>query len=235
MAALIREPPRRRGPRPASSLRSSADEVDVSAIARKSGGGGHRQAAASRARRRSRRSRVHRRGVQRSHVPPRALEPAGIVLVDKPAGPVVLCDGRRAAPPDRRANRPRGDARPVRNRPAAPVVRARRRGSRVLRRAGQAVSHRRRPDATTSTGDPTGEIADRHERPIPRARGTARAGLRGEIELPIPAASAVKIDGERAYRLHRKGIEVSKTNSATSEFVVATERLNDRRRFECSG
>src|SRR5207253_11259901 len=34
------------------------------------------------------------------------------------------------------------------------------------------------------------------------------AGLRGEIELPIPAASAVKIGGERAYRLHRRGVAV---------------------------
>src|SRR5581483_8286692 len=29
-----------------------------------------------------------------------------------------------------------------------------------------------------------------------------------EIELPIPAASAVKIGGERAYALHRRGVEV---------------------------
>ena len=42
MAALIREP--RDGPR-RISLRASNDELDVSAIARKSGGGGHRQAA----------------------------------------------------------------------------------------------------------------------------------------------------------------------------------------------
>jgi phosphoesterase RecJ-like protein len=45
MAALIREPPRREGPPRRISLRSSNDELDVSAIARKSGGGGHRQAA----------------------------------------------------------------------------------------------------------------------------------------------------------------------------------------------
>ena len=32
--------------------------------------------------------------------------------------------------------------------------------------------------------------------------------LRGAVELPIPAASAVKIDGERAYRLHRRGVAV---------------------------
>jgi phosphoesterase RecJ-like protein len=45
MVALIREPPRDEGPTRRISLRSSHDEVDVSAIARKEGGGGHRQAA----------------------------------------------------------------------------------------------------------------------------------------------------------------------------------------------
>src|SRR5207244_9526537 len=47
MAVLIREPPRPRpdGPLRRVSLRASVDELDVSAIARKSGGGGHRQAA----------------------------------------------------------------------------------------------------------------------------------------------------------------------------------------------
>ncbi len=45
MAALIREPPRRDGPLRRVSLRASNDELDVSAIARKSDGGGHRQAA----------------------------------------------------------------------------------------------------------------------------------------------------------------------------------------------
>jgi phosphoesterase RecJ-like protein len=45
VSALIREPPRDGGPARKVSLRSSVDEVDVSAIARKSGGGGHRAAA----------------------------------------------------------------------------------------------------------------------------------------------------------------------------------------------
>ncbi len=45
MVALIREPPRSEGPSRRVSLRSSHDEVDVSAIAAKAGGGGHRQAA----------------------------------------------------------------------------------------------------------------------------------------------------------------------------------------------
>src|SRR6266511_5008604 len=45
VSVLIREPPRSDGPTRRVSLRSSSDEIDVSAIARKSGGGGHRQAA----------------------------------------------------------------------------------------------------------------------------------------------------------------------------------------------
>ena len=46
MVALIREPPADTGgPTRRISLRSSQDEVDVSAVARKAGGGGHRQAA----------------------------------------------------------------------------------------------------------------------------------------------------------------------------------------------
>jgi phosphoesterase RecJ-like protein len=45
MAVLIREPPRQDGPARRVSLRASVDELDVTAIARKSGGGGHRQAA----------------------------------------------------------------------------------------------------------------------------------------------------------------------------------------------
>ena len=45
VSALIREPPRDGPPARKVSLRSSVDEVDVSAIARKSGGGGHREAA----------------------------------------------------------------------------------------------------------------------------------------------------------------------------------------------
>ncbi|HVV57016.1 MAG TPA: bifunctional oligoribonuclease/PAP phosphatase NrnA [Gaiellaceae bacterium] len=45
MVALIREPPRDDGPLHRVSLRSSHDEIDVSAIARAANGGGHRQAA----------------------------------------------------------------------------------------------------------------------------------------------------------------------------------------------
>jgi phosphoesterase RecJ-like protein len=45
LVALIREPPTESGPTHRVSLRSSKDEIDVSAIARQRGGGGHPQAA----------------------------------------------------------------------------------------------------------------------------------------------------------------------------------------------
>ena len=53
----------------------------------------------------------------------------------------------------------------------------------------------------TDTGDSEGAETETTEIPT-------RAGIeavRGAIELQVPAASAVKIDGERAYRLHRAG------------------------------
>jgi tRNA pseudouridine55 synthase len=63
--------------------------------------------------------------------------------------------------------------------------------------------------ARTSTGDPEGEVVEQREPPSTADELQARlAALRGEVELPVPAASAVKIAGERAYRLHRQGVAV---------------------------
>ena len=62
--------------------------------------------------------------------------------------------------------------------------------------------------ARTSTGDPEGELVERHPPPERAELELRLADLRGSVELPIPAASAVKIGGERAYRLARRGVEV---------------------------
>ncbi len=56
----------------------------------------------------------------------------------------------------------------------------------------------------TDTGDLEG--TELETTPIPTLADIE--ALRGEVELPIPAASAVKIDGERAYSLHRRGVAV---------------------------
>jgi tRNA pseudouridine55 synthase len=60
----------------------------------------------------------------------------------------------------------------------------------------------------TTTGDPEGEVVERHPPPSEDELEERLDGLRGEIELPIPAASAVKIGGERAYTLARRGVQV---------------------------
>jgi tRNA pseudouridine55 synthase len=62
--------------------------------------------------------------------------------------------------------------------------------------------------STTTTADPEGEVVERHPPPSRAALDEALARLHGQIELPVPAASAVKIGGERAYRLARRGVEV---------------------------
>jgi tRNA pseudouridine55 synthase len=62
--------------------------------------------------------------------------------------------------------------------------------------------------ATTSTGDPEGELLERHPAPGRDELEARLAGLRGEVELRVPAASAVKLGGERAYRLARRGVAV---------------------------
>jgi tRNA pseudouridine55 synthase len=56
----------------------------------------------------------------------------------------------------------------------------------------------------TTTGDGEGEIVE--ETSVPTV--TEIEALEGDVELPIPAASAVKIGGQRAYRLHRRGLAV---------------------------
>jgi tRNA pseudouridine55 synthase len=56
----------------------------------------------------------------------------------------------------------------------------------------------------TTTGDGEGEPLEETE----IASRERIEALEGEVELPIPQASAVKVGGERAYRLFRKGMTV---------------------------
>ena len=62
--------------------------------------------------------------------------------------------------------------------------------------------------ARTATGDPEGPTVARSEAPAPGELELRLERLRGDVELPIPAASAVKIGGERAYKLARRGVHV---------------------------
>jgi len=61
--------------------------------------------------------------------------------------------------------------------------------------------------ATSTTGDPEGEITITDEKPVfsPAQIEAVLAHFVGEIEQTPPAFSAIKINGQRAYKLARKG------------------------------
>ena len=139
---------------------------------------------------------------------PRALEPSGVALVDKPAGPssfAIVAQIRRMT--GARTGHA-GTLDPFatglllvlsgRTTKIAPCL------------VGLDKRYLTDVDLTsrTSTGDPEGEIVETLDPPDDAELERRLAALRGEIELPIPAASAVKIGGERAYRLARRGVEV---------------------------
>lgn len=64
--------------------------------------------------------------------------------------------------------------------------------------------------ATSSSGDPDGELTQVSEK-VPTREDVEKAlvGFTGEINQTPPAYSAIKINGERAYKLARKGKEVA--------------------------
>jgi tRNA pseudouridine55 synthase len=139
---------------------------------------------------------------------PRALEPAGVVLVDKPAGPSsfkVIAELRS------RSGARTGHAGTLD--PFATGLLVVLSGwATTLQPCFVGLNKRYRTDVdltgTTATGDPEGDVIEHHG-PLSRAELEERlAALRGEVELPIPAASAVKIGGQRAYRLARRGVAV---------------------------
>src|SRR5436305_10665369 len=156
--------------------------------------------------RRSRRSPTSSTGS--SPMPPRALSPSGVLLIDKPEGPSsfgVVAEVRR-----------RTGARTGHAGTLDPFA-----SGLLLMLSGTAtklascfvgLDKRYLTDvdltARTSTGDREGETVERLEAPEHEELEGRLAVLRGEIELPVPAASAVKIGGERAYRLHRRGVPV---------------------------
>jgi tRNA pseudouridine55 synthase len=139
---------------------------------------------------------------------PKALEPTGVILADKPAGPSSFAIVARVRS---RTGAKTGHAGTLDPFATGLLVLLSGRATGIQdrfmkldKRYVTEIDLRSR----TTTGDPEGAVLDEHEAPGGDELGVALEALRGEIELPIPAASAVKIAGERAYRLHRKGIAV---------------------------
>jgi tRNA pseudouridine55 synthase len=141
-------------------------------------------------------------------VPPRALEPAGVALVDKPAGPssfAIVAQIRRST---KARTGHAGTLDPFAT--GLLLVLSGRATKLAPCLVGLDKRYLTEIDLTcrTSTGDPEGEVVEQLRPPGEAELEGRLARLRGEVDLPIPAASAVKIGGERAYRLARRGIEV---------------------------
>jgi tRNA pseudouridine55 synthase len=141
-------------------------------------------------------------------VPPRALSPSGVVLIDKPEGPssfgVVAEIRRRTGARTGHA----GTLDPF----ASGLLLVLSGSTTKLASCFVGLDKRYVTDvdltAVTDTGDREGSAVEERDPPSAEELERLLADLRGEVELPIPAASAVKIGGERAYRLHRRGVEV---------------------------
>jgi tRNA pseudouridine55 synthase len=141
-------------------------------------------------------------------VPPRGLDPSGLVLVDKPAGPssfAIVRDLRE------RTGARAGHAGTLDPFATGLLLVLLGRSTKLAQRfVGLDKRYLTEIDLSgrTTTGDPEGEAIDEHAPPSPEELDERLAALRGEVELRVPAASAVKVGGERAYRLHRRGEEV---------------------------
>ena len=141
-------------------------------------------------------------------MPPRGLDPSGLVLVDKPAGPSSFALVRDLR--DRTGARAghAGTLDPFATGLLLVLL------GRATKLAGRFVGLDKRYStevdltARTSTGDPEGERIEELEPPSDDELARRLEAFRGEVELVVPAASAVKIGGERAYKLHRKGVAV---------------------------
>ncbi len=141
-------------------------------------------------------------------MPPRALDPSGLFLIDKPEGPssfAVVADVRR------RTGARTGHAGTLD--PFATGLLLVLSGS-ATKLAPRFVGLDKRYltdidlTAVTDTGDREGSVAGEAEPPSDDELEQRLETLRGEIELPIPTASAVKVGGQRAYKLHRQGVAV---------------------------
>lgn len=141
-------------------------------------------------------------------MPPRALHPSGVILVDKPAGPTSFAI---VAATRRRTRARTGHAGTLDPFATGLLLLLSGASTRLQPRfVGLPKRYETAMDLTarTSTGDLEGEAVEKHDPPSRQELEEALDGLRGAVDLPIPAASAVKIEGQRAYSLHRRGVAV---------------------------
>jgi tRNA pseudouridine55 synthase len=129
---------------------------------------------------------------------------SGLVLVDKPAGPSSFAVVKRLRDRYRTKAGHAGTLDPLATGLLLVLLGRGTRLARYLVGLDKRYRTEIRLGLRTSTGDGEGEVVE--ETQVASEREIRL--LEGEVELPIPQASAVKIEGERAYRLHRRGVAV---------------------------
>ena len=132
-----------------------------------------------------------------------ARSQAGLVLVDKEAGPSSFAVVQRV----RRLHEVRkaghaGTLDPLATGLLLVLLGRATRLSRYLVGLDKRYETEIRLGERTSTGDSEGEVVERTDFPSPEDVSS----LVGQHDFRVPAASAVKIGGERAYALHRRGV-----------------------------
>lgn len=154
-------------------------------------------------------------------MPPRALRPTGLVLVDKPAGPSSFAVVKRLR--DRTGARA-GHAGTLD--PFATGLLLVLLGS-ATRLAQYLVGLEKRyvTDVdlrfTTATGDVEGEPEEAQDPLTPEELQKRLEPFSGDVTLRVPAASAVKVAGERAYRRFRAGEPVDMPYRTTTVHELA--------------
>jgi tRNA pseudouridine55 synthase len=158
---------------------------------------------------------------------PRALEPSGLVLVDKPSGPssfAVVRDLRSKT--GARAGHA-GTLDPFASGLLLVLLGASTRLARYLVGLDKRYETEIDLSARSSSGDLTGEIIEQLAAPELEQLEQRLEELRGEVELRVPALSAIKIGGERAYRLARRG--------EAPEMPLRRSRIDELRLIDYSG
>lgn len=136
---------------------------------------------------------------------PRALEPAGMMLVDKPAGPSSFQVIRQIRDETGARTGHAGTLDPLASGLLLVLLGAATRLARYLVGLDKRYLTEIDLSARTTSGDTEGERIEEHEPPGRPGLESLLDGLRGEVELRLPRLSAVKVGGERAYRLARSG------------------------------
>jgi len=156
-----------------------------------------------------------------------SLEPAGLVLADKQSGPSSFALVRELRNRTGARAGHAGTLDPFATGLLLVLLGAATRLAQYLvgldKRYETAIDLRGR----TSTGDREGEMVEEREPPAAAELEATLARLRGDVTLRVPAASAVKIDGERAYKLARRGVEVEMPVRTTTVHELVLEGYRD--------